>query len=298
MENGKVALAGGEGAEKKTRPSVVYVKPVSRKAKSASACYLPIVFGKDSQGHLVSCDLATAPHIAIGGDSRDGAPQFLRCAIDVLAKSRAPEELKFVLIDVNGEDLAPFANLPNLVVPIINKTSRAVFALMWAVEEMHNRLKMLGSVCVKDIASFNSRDPNAETFVADDSGGAVADLPTTLPYIVIAISDFDELVAKASPELESCLSRLAALSRAAGIHLILETKHIDGNTLPEVIMANIPVRVAFRTASAKGSEQILGEAGAESLAGDCDAIVKGNDGKTTRVRAIPATEVEISQALG
>ena len=298
MENGKATSAGVEGVEKKASPSVVYVKPVSRTAGSGSAWYLPVVFGRDQQGNLLSCDLATAPHVAIGGDSGDGAPQFLRNAIEVLAKSRTPEELKFVLIDINGEDLAPFANLPSLGLPIINKTSRAVFALMWAVEEMGNRLKMFSAVCVKDIASFNSRDPNAKALVDDDSGVEVEDLPATLPYIVIAISDFDELVAQADPELADCISRLAALSRAAGIHLILETKHIDGNTLPEVIMANIPVRVAFRTASEKGSEQMLGEAGAESLIGDCEALVKYNDGKTTRVQTMPATEVEIAQHLG
>ena len=258
------------------------------------AMQLPVAFGKDLNAAVVTCDLASAPHMLIGGAPEQGARQFLHNVICGLVETCSPEEVQFILIDPRCVEFAPYAKLNNLVVPVINDIRRVVFALHWAVAEMDKRLKMFAKARVRNIAEFNSRDPNAP---ATDMFGDVAppaDLPAALPYIVIVINDLDEVMGKSGKEVQSDIQRLTAKARAAGIHLVMATECIDKKVLPNELTANIPVRVAFRMMSAKDSELILGDAGAESLIGGGDALVQDKSGVVSRVQAPAISEAEVN----
>ena len=270
-----------------------YAKPaVSRNAK-----YLPVVFGKDLNGSVIACDLASAPHMLVGGAPGQGASQFLHSVICGLAASRTPDELQFILVDPSYTEFAQYAKLPNLLVPVIKDANKVVFSLHWAVEEMGKRLKMFSEGRARNIVDFNSRDPNAPQCDIWGAGTPAVDLPATMPYIVIVISDFDSGMEKARKEIAHDIQRITAMARPAGIHLILETKLPEKKVLPDSLTANIPVRVAFKTASEKDSKVILGDMGAESLIGGGDALVKSKDGMVLRVQTPFISDVEIDTVV-
>ena len=262
-----------------------------------SAFHLPVVFGKDLSGTVVACDLASAPHMLVGGASGQGASQFLHSVICGLAASRMPDELQFILVDLRYTEFAPYAKLPNLLVPVIKDANKVVFSLHWAVEEMGKRLKMFSEGRARNIVDFNSRDPNAPQCDIFGAGTPAVDLPATMPYIVIVISDFDFVMEEGGEEVAYDLSRLTAMARVAGIHLIMETKLPDKKVLPDSLTTNIPVRVAFRTASEKDSKVILGDVGAESLIGGGDALVKSKNGMILRVQTPFISDAEIDTVV-
>lgn len=267
---------------------------VRRKESVRKAMYLPVVFGKDVDGNVVVEDLASMPHMLVGGASGQGAPQFLHSVICGLVATRTPEEVQFIIADPRCVEFASYAKLPHLVVPVINDIRKVVFSLRWAVAEMEKRLKMFARARTRDIADFNSRDmnpPSGDMF-GDDT--PMSDFPATVPYVVIVISDFDDVMEKIGEEILSDIQRLTAKARAAGIHLVLETELPDKDVLPDALMADVPVRVAFRTASEIDSMVVLGNEGAESLIGGGDALVRGRDGMVRRVQtpSIPDAEVD------
>ena len=257
---------------------------------SRSEFHLPVVFGKDLDGKAMECDLAAAPNMFIGGESGHGASPFLHSLICGLAASHSPEEVRFILIDPRSTELDPYAKLPNLIVPIINDRRRIIYGMRWAESEMESRLKMFSRVMVRNIEEFNSRDRNAPVSDMFGDDTPAADVPDNMLYIVIVINGFDKDMAR---EIKPCILHLAAKGRAAGIHLILATKRIDKWVLLDVLKVHIPIRVAFKTASAKDSKMILDEAGAESLMGTGDALVKCPDGVVRHVQTQSISDAEI-----
>ena len=255
-----------------------------------SAFHLPVVLGKDPDGKAMECGLATAPNMFLVGEPRQGASPFLHSVICGLAASRSPEDVHFILIDPRFTELAPYAKLPNLIVPIINDRRRIIYGMRWAESEMESRLKMFSRVMVRNIEEFNSRDRNAPVsdMLGDDT--PAADVPDSMPYIVIVINGFDKDMAK---EIKPCIQHLAAKGRVVGIHLILAADRVDKWVLPDVLKVNIPFRVTFKTASAKDSKLILDEAGAESLKGTGDALVKCPDGIVRHVQTPSISDAEI-----
>lgn len=259
----------------------------------AKAMHLPVVFGKDVAGNDVVEDLTAMPHMLVGGASGQGAPQFIHSVICGFIASRTPEEVQFIIVDPRCIELAPYAKLPHLVVPVINDMRKIVFSLHWAVEEMEKRLKMFARARTRNIADFNSRDinPPKDDMFGDDT--PMADSPATLPYVVIVISDFDDVMEKVGKEIQPDIQRLTLKARAVGIHLVLETQRPSKKVLTGALMANIPVRVAFRTASAKESKLLLHETGAESLIGNGDALVMCKDGMVRRVQTPSISDAEM-----
>ena len=270
-----------------------------REESVRKAMYLPVVFGKDVDGNVVVEDLASMPHMLVGGASGQGAPQFIHSVICGLVSSRTPEEVQFIIADPRCVELAPYAKLPHLVVPVINDIRKVVFSLHWAVEEMEKRLKMFARARTRNIADFNSRDIEVkpDVFSMFDNDFDVTELPAKLPYIVIVISDFDDAMEKVGEEILSDFQRLGFKARAAGIHLVLETERPDKDVLPDALMADVPVRVAFRSASVEDSRMVLDEEGAESLIGQGDALVRGRDGMIRRVQTPSISDEEIESIV-
>ncbi|MBQ8112214.1 MAG: DNA translocase FtsK [Kiritimatiellae bacterium] len=269
---------------------------VRRMANVRKTMLLPVVFGKGVDGSDIVEDLAAMPHMLVGG-APGQAPTFLHSVICGFAASRTPEEVQFIIADPRVVELAPYAKLPNLVVPVITDMRKIVFSLHWAVAEMENRLKMFAQARTRNIEDFNSRDANVSK---DDGFGddvLTADLPATLPYIVIVISDFDAVMENAGKEVLCEILRITQKARAAGIHLVLETKWPDKKALPRALMANVPVRVAFKVASEKESKLILDEEGAETLLGQGDALVRGSDGIVRRVQTPSISDEEIDAVV-
>ena len=257
------------------------------------AMSLPVVFGKDVGGNFVVEDLATMPHMLVSGAPGQGAPQFLHSVICGLVATRMPEQVQFIIADPRCVEFTPYSKLPHLVVPVINDMRKIVFSLNWAVAEMEKRLKMFAMARVRNIVDFNSRNMESSENDVAVYEYLLDDLPATLPYIVIIISDFDDVMEKVGMEVLPDIQRLAAKARAAGIHLILETERPDKKVLPGTLTANIPVRVAFRSASVKESRMVLDDEGAESLIGQGDALVRGRDGMVRRVQTPSISDDEI-----
>lgn len=264
-----------------------------REEVARKAMHLPVVFGRDVVGNDIVEDLASMPHMLVGGAPGQGAPQFIHSVICGFVAARAPEEVQFIIADPRSVELTPYAKLPHLVVPVINDMRKIVFSLHWAVAEMEKRLKLFARARTRNIADFNSRDinPSKDDMFGDDT--PMADCPATMPYVVIVISDFDEVMGKVGKEILPDIQCIASKGRAVGIHLVLETVRPDKEVLPDELMANIPVRVAFRTASAKDSKLLLEEKGAESLIGNGDALVRCWDGMVRRVQTLSISDEEI-----
>ena len=256
---------------------------------------LPVVVGKGVDGKTIVADLATMPHLIVGGASGQGKPQFMHSFICGLVASRSPGDVQFIIADTKCVEYSQYDGLPHLVVPVITDSNRIVFALHWAVAEMEKRLKMFAKAHVRNIADFNSREPVPQSDFFDDEGQTEQDvsLPKSVPYIVIAIDDFADAMAAVGDEIELDIARLAALARATGIHLVLVTQRPDAEVLPGTIRANVPGRIAFRTANSFDSEMILDDTGAEHLIGKGDCLFKRNDGIVCRAQTPYIGDAEI-----
>ena len=256
---------------------------------------LPVVVGKGVNGKTIAADLVSMPHLIVGGASGQGKSQFMHSFICGLVASRSPDNVQFIIADTKCVEYSKYDGLPHLVVPIITDNSRIAFALHWAVAEMEKRLKMFTMAYVRNIADFNSRSPMPRSDMFADDGQTERDesLPKSIPYIVIAIDDFADAMENMRDEIEPAIARLAAKARAAGIHLVLVTQRPDAKELPRTISANVPGRIAFRTASSADSEVILDDIGAEHLIGKGDCLFKRNDGIICRAQAPEISDAEI-----
>jgi S-DNA-T family DNA segregation ATPase FtsK/SpoIIIE len=192
-----------------------------------------------------------------------------------------------------------YDGLPHLVVPVITDNSRIVFALRWAVAEMEDRLMMFAKAGFRNIVDFNSRESMPQSNMFSEDGQAEHDLslPKSVPYIVIAIDDFADAMENVKDEIEPEIARLTATARAAGIHLVLVTQRPDAKVLTETIRANVPGRIAFRTANSVDSEVILDDSGAEHLIGNGDCLFKRKDGTVCRAQAPYIGDAEIDEIV-
>ena len=209
--------------------------------------------------------------------------------------TRTPEQLKLIMVDPKSVEFTSYASIPHLLVPVITDNRKVVFALHWAVAEMEKRLKLFARAKVRNIYDFNHR----KTFTQQDMFGndeqVNADMPRTVPYIVIIIDEVADLMMAASKEVTPDISRLTAKARAAGIHLILATQRPDAKIITGTIKANIPGRVAFKTATSIDSRTILDDTGAENLIGKGDMLFKTKDGLLIRAQGAWISDDEISR---
>lgn len=223
---------------------------------------LPFALGKDVGGRIIIGDLAAMSHVLIAGAAESGKTACLNSLLTGLLLSRTPEQLRLILIDPKTFEFQAYENLKHLVMPIItNSTNEVVLGLRWAVKEMETRYALFKTAQVRDIAGYNA---------LADKGSDTA--TTRLPRIVIVVDEMVEMMRIASPEIEPCIIRLAQLSRAAGIHMILATQCPSVSVITGLIKANIPGRIAFQVTQGNDSRTILDALGAEKLLGKGDML--------------------------
>jgi S-DNA-T family DNA segregation ATPase FtsK/SpoIIIE len=224
---------------------------------------IPMVLGKDITGEAVTVDLAQTPHLLIAGSTGSGKSVCVNSMILSILYQRPPADCRLILIDPKIVELKLYNDIPHLLTPVITEPKRAFQALQYCICEMERRYACLDSMGVRDIKSYNRRI--RERSIAAEH----------MPYIVVVIDEFADLMATTGKELESTVARLAAMSRAVGIHLVLATQRPSIDVITGLIKANIPSRIAFMVASKMDSRIIIDMVGAEKLLGKGDMLYAG-----------------------
>ena len=221
---------------------------------------VPVVLGKDITGEAKLLDLAATPHLLIAGSTGSGKSVCVNTMILSILYKRTPQQVKMILIDPKVVELKLYNDIPHLLTPVITEPKKAFQALQYCLCEMERRYALLDRMGVRDIKSYNRRI--TERNLANEK----------LPYIVVVIDEFADLMATTGKELESTIARLAAMSRAVGIHLVLATQRPSIDVITGLIKANIPTRIAFMVASKMDSRIIIDQVGAEKLLGKGDML--------------------------
>jgi len=221
---------------------------------------VPVVLGKDIAGDAQVLDLSKTPHLLIAGATGSGKSVCVNSLILSILYKRSPQDVRMILIDPKIVELKLYNDIPHLLTPVITEPKKAFQALQYCLCEMERRYALLDGMGVRDIASYNKRI--LERKIATEK----------LPYIVLIVDEFADLMATTGKELESTVARLAAMSRAVGIHLVLATQRPSIDVITGLIKANIPSRIAFMVASKMDSRIIIDQVGAEKLLGKGDML--------------------------
>jgi len=228
---------------------------------------LTISMGKDINGRIVTADLASMPHILIAGSTGSGKSVAINAMIMSLLYRTTPNQVRLILVDPKRVELGMYEGIPHLFTPIITEPKLAANALRNAVREMERRLKLLASRSVRNIDQYNKLFEGAMPSLFDEG-----DLEQPLSYIVIIIDELADLMMLDRANVEESVTRLAQMSRAVGIHLILATQRPSVDVITGLIKANIPTRISFRLATKVDSRTILDTNGAEALLGRGDML--------------------------
>lgn len=239
--------------------------------ENARKMAVPMLLGEDVSGKPVIADLAKMPHMLVAGTTGSGKSVCLNSILAGFMLSRTPDELRLIMVDPKKVEFTPYADLPHLIVPIITEAKKVAASLQWAIGEMNRRLDMFRKARVRNIAGFNNREKATQTTMF----GLIEEeepLPDKLPYIVIVIDEMADLMLSAKNDVEPRIVRLAQLSRAVGIHMILATQRPSVNVITGTIKANFPARIGFKVSQRVDSVTILDQVGAEHLIGYGDML--------------------------
>ncbi|HET7839524.1 MAG TPA: DNA translocase FtsK, partial [Rectinemataceae bacterium] len=269
------------------RRSIVSLREiVENTAFTGAKMEVPIILGKDIAGEVQFIDLVQTPHLLIAGATGSGKSVCVNSIILSILYRRSPREVKLLLIDPKIVELKLYNDIPHLLTPVITEPKRAFQALQYCICEMERRYSMLDRVGVRDVKSYNRKVKEKNLAVE------------RLPYIVVIIDEFADLMATTGKELESTLARLAAMSRAVGIHLVLATQRPSIDVITGLIKANIPSRIAFMVASKFDSRIIIDMVGAEKLLGRGDMLVASAwDPFPIRMQGAFVSEEEVEKAV-
>ncbi|MCH7597969.1 DNA translocase FtsK [Patescibacteria group bacterium] len=256
---------------------------------------LLIVLGKDITGLAHFADLAKMPHLLIAGATGAGKSVTIHAMITSLLLKSSPELLRFIMIDPKRVELTLYNNIPHLLTPVITDAKKSILALKWAAKEMERRYDILEAEGVRDVVSYhkNVLGPALKKAIKKNQ-----EAPEAMPYIVIIIDELADIMSAYPRELESAVIRLAQMSRAVGIHLILSTQRPSVDVITGLIKANIPARVALQVASQIDSRTILDGSGAEKLLGAGDMLyLSGEMSKPRRIQAPFVSEEEVKRVV-
>ncbi len=272
-----------------------------------------VSLGKDIAGKAHFCNLAKAPHILVAGATGSGKSVTIHALVTSLLYRNSPENMKFIMIDPKRVELTMYNKIPHLLTPVITDPKKAILALKWAAKEMSRRYDALEKTASRDIDSYhkNVLAPAVKKMIgrAADAGtgknkNSDADdekttkLPETMPYIVIVIDELADIMQTYPRELEAAIVRLAQMSRAVGIHLVISTQRPSVNVITGLIKANIPTRVALQVASQIDSRTILDQMGAEKLLGAGDMLYLGGEmSKPVRLQSAYIGESEVKSVV-
>ena len=276
--------------------SMVFMREVMESAIWRSGKHaLPLALGKDVGGHVIVGDLADMPHMLIAGATGSGKTVCMNSILAGLLMSRTPDEMRLMLIDPKIVEFSGYDGLPHLVVPVITDPKKVSLGLRWAINEMENRYKLFAKCGVRNIKGFNARTiVKQPDLFADEESEPKDRLPDRLPYIVIIVDELADLMLVAQAEIETAIARLAQLSRAVGIHMILATQRPSVNVITGTIKANFPARIAFQVAQKVDSRTILDASGADKLLGKGDMLfLPPGSAKLIRAQGTMTSDEEI-----
>jgi len=269
---------------------------------------LPIVLGKNIAGDPVIADLAPMPHLLIAGTTGSGKSVGLNAMILSLLYRLTPEQCRMIMIDPKMLELSIYDDIPHLLSPVVTEPQKAIRALKWAVEQMEDRYRMMASVGVRSLASFNDTVRAAkakgkplgrkvQTGYDAETGQPTYETEQLdfepLPQIVVIVDELADLMMTAGKEVEFLIQRLAQKARAAGIHLIMATQRPSVDVITGVIKANLPTRISFQVTSKIDSRTILGEQGAEQLLGKGDMLYMPGGKQIARVHGPFVSDDEV-----
>jgi S-DNA-T family DNA segregation ATPase FtsK/SpoIIIE len=248
---------------------------------SASTSALTIAMGKDATGHPVVLDIANMPHLLIAGATGTGKSVCINAIILSLLSRASPEDLQLIMVDPKILELSVYNGIPHLRVPVVTDCRKAKVVLDWAVKEMERRYRLIQTLGVRNIDSYNAiargeeNDEVARKSKPKHKGGFSdgAEVVIPLPKILIIIDELADLMFQVGREIEECITRLAQKARAAGIHLLVATQRPSVDVVTGLIKANFPARVSFRVSSRIDSRTILDSMGAERLLGKGDMLL-------------------------
>lgn len=271
--------------------------------KSVKPLLLSLGRGISGKSHFA--DLAKMPHLLIAGATGAGKSVTIHTIINSLLFRNPPEGMRFIMIDPKRVELTLYNNIPHLLTPVITDAKKAILSLKWAAREMDRRYDLLEAEAVRDIASYHKNvvDPafakaQKSNATKEELERAEASLPERMPYIIIIIDELADIMATYPRELESAIVRLAQMSRAVGIHLILSTQRPSVNVITGLIKANIPARIALQVASQIDSRTILDASGAEKLLGAGDMLyISGEMSKPARIQSAFISEEEVKKIV-
>ena len=249
--------------------------PEYHKQKSA----LTITLGKDITGKPIFGDLDDMPHLLIAGTTGSGKTVCVNACILSLLFKASPNDLKFLMIDPKMVELMPFNGLPHLLCPVVTDAKKAAVALNWVVSEMESRYGLLAKVGARNIESYNEKQEK-------------------IPYIIVIVDEFADLMSVARDQIENAITRLAQLSRAVGIHLILATQRPSVDVITGVIKANLPARISFKVASKVDSRTVFDTNGAETLLGKGDMLfMQPGKEDLVRIQGVLVKDSEIERVV-
>lgn len=258
---------------------------------------LLVALGRDITGVPHFANIAKMPHALIAGTTGSGKSATIHAITTSLLFRNSPEQLRFIMVDPKRVELTLYNGIPHLLTPVITEAKKAILSLKWAIKEMERRYDILQAERVRDIGSYhdNIYKPAKAKFVkAGSPEEEKATLPEPMPYIVILIDELSDLMSAYPRELEACIVRLAQMSRAVGIHLVLSTQRPSVNVITGLIKANVPSRIALQVASQIDSRTILDQIGAEKLLGQGDMLfLSGELAKPIRLQSAFISEEEL-----
>ena len=326
---GKAAV--GIEVPNRTRETVYLKEILADDVFQQGKAKLPLALGKDIEGAPVVVDLAKMPHLLVAGATGSGKSVAVNTMITSLLYSATPEDVRFIMVDPKVLELSIYEGVPHLLLPVVTDPKKANLALRWAVEEMERRYDLLARMGVRDIASYNkklvkvlAKEEAKKLRDAADEAERAAEVeddfawegekpeaalqeeldmdpdgepPRKLPYIVVVIDEFADLMMCAPKDVETSVARIAQKARAAGIHLMLATQRPSVDVITGLIKANFPSRIAFHVTSKVDSRTILDQMGAENLLGAGDMLFSDRGSAPARLHGCYVQEDEIGRVV-
>ncbi len=314
----RVAVVPGRSVIGIEMPNVkretVYLRDMfEAEAFKSSPAALPVALGKSISGDAVVVDLARMPHLLVAGTTGSGKSVGVNAMILSLLYKHGPDTCRMLMIDPKMLELSVYNGIPHLLTPVVTDPAKAIAALNWAVSEMEERYKRMSQLSVRNIDGYNARLKQAaergerltrtvQTGFDADTGELMYETETIasepMPFIVIIVDEFADLMAVAGKEIEGSVQRLAQMARAAGIHLIMATQRPSVDVITGTIKANFPTRISFKVTSKIDSRTILTEQGAEQLLGAGDMLYSAGGGQLMRVHGPFVADEEVEAIAG